>query len=110
LPRSFKFEGQVIFISNKRMDQVDQAVRDRCAKVDVSMSPLQRIERMEHVLKDVMPHVSLHRRKEALELLRDNCEVARDISFRSLMNTITIRNEPGLKDWRELALFSLLEN
>ncbi|NDB82505.1 MAG: hypothetical protein EB127_07165 [Alphaproteobacteria bacterium] len=47
LPRSFKFTGSIVFISNKDMDSLDQAVRSRALCVDLSMTEEQKIERMD---------------------------------------------------------------
>jgi hypothetical protein len=110
LPPCFKFEGQIIFITNLPMEKIDEAVRTRCFKVDVAMSKAQRCERMESVLANVMPDVDMDFKKDALKLLRDNLEVAQDVSFRALMNLIKIRIDPTVKDWTKLGRFALIEN
>jgi len=38
LPRSFNFEGRVIFISNMTQDKIDQAIRSRSMMIDLSMT------------------------------------------------------------------------
>ena len=38
LPRSFSFEGRVIFISNMDQDRIDQAIRSRSMMIDLSMT------------------------------------------------------------------------
>ena len=38
LPRSFNFEGRVIFISNMEQDRIDQAIRSRSMMIDLSMT------------------------------------------------------------------------
>lgn len=110
LPPCFKFEGQIIFITNLPMEKIDEAVRTRCFKVDVAMSKEQRCERMESVLEHVMPDVDVEFKRDALKLLRDNLEVAQDVSFRALMNLIKIRIDPTVKDWTKLGRFALIEN
>jgi hypothetical protein len=109
LPQCFKFEGQVIFITNLPMDKVDEAVRTRCFKVDVSMSKEQRVQRMETVLADVMPEVDIEYKRDAIGLLKDNLHIAADVSFRSLMNLIKIRIDPAVRDWVKLGKFALLQ-
>ena len=109
LPSCFKFEGQVIVISNMNISQIDEAFRTRCFKVDVAMSPEQRIQRMRTVLHDVMPHVDYNHKLEALELMADSINIAQDISFRSLMSVITIRTEPSVKNWKRMARYSLAQ-
>jgi hypothetical protein len=108
LPQSFKFEGSIIFISNLPMHKVDEAVRTRCFKVDVSMTTAQRIERMRGVLPDLMPEIDMSMKEEAMKVLEDNQNLTDDINFRSLMNTITIRIQDK-PNWSNLAKFALLE-
>jgi hypothetical protein len=108
LPPCFRFEGQVIFITNLDMNKVDEAIRTRAFKVDVSMTKAQRVERMEAVLGEVMPEVELEAKQEALDLLKEHMHLCSDINFRALMNVIKIRTE-AVGDWRKLATFTLTQ-
>ena len=108
LPMTFKFKGKIIFISNMKLAKIDEAVKTRCFKVDLSMSKPQRIERMRNVLDGVLPQVELDHKQDALALLEENMNLTDDINFRSLMNLITIRNS-GSKDWKKLGVYSLTE-
>jgi len=110
LPPCFKFEGQIIFVTNLPMEKIDEAVRTRCFKVDVAMSKEQRCDRMESVLENVMPDIDMDYKHDALKLLRDSLDVANDVSFRALMNIIKIRIDPTVKDWQKLGRFALIEN
>jgi hypothetical protein len=110
LPQCFRFQGQVIFITNMDMAKIDEAVRTRCFKADLSITKEQRVERMEAVLENVMPNVEIELKRDALQLLRDNLDVAIDVSFRALMNLIKIRIDPAVKDWQKLGQFTLLQN
>lgn len=112
LPPCFKFEGQVIIICNQEMEKINEAVRTRCFKVDVSMTYEQRIQRMRSVLADVMPEVDISLKTEALDLIANNLDTAKDVSFRSLMNVIKIRCESEIDDekdlsWQDVALYSI---
>jgi hypothetical protein len=78
--------------------------------LDLSMTKEQRVERMEAVLENVMPNVEIELKRDALQLLRDNLDVAIDVSFRALMNLIKIRIDPAVKDWQKLGQFTLLQN
>jgi hypothetical protein len=108
LPLTFKFNGKIIFISNMKLHKIDEAVKTRCFKVDLSMTKQQRIERMRSVLDDVMPHIDREHKVEALDLLEEHMHVTNDINFRTLMNMTTIRvsNSPN---WKKLAIYSLTE-
>ena len=108
LPSTFKFNGSIIFITNMAMAKIDEAVKTRCYKVDVSMTFPQRIERMEAVLADVMPDIDLDKKVDALNLIKENLHRVKDVNFRSLMNLITIRET--VANWKPLATFALLEH
>lgn len=108
LPSTFKFNGSIIFITNLPLAKIDEAVRTRCYKVDVSMTFPQRVERMEAVLENVMPDIDLDKKTEALDLIKGNLHRVKDVNFRSLMNIITIRDT--VENWKPLATFALLEH
>lgn len=113
LPKSFKFEGSVIFITNRQLSSLDEAVRTRCFKIDVSMTKEQRIERIRsqlyHVMKD-NPEVTDQVREESLQLMVDNLHIIKSVNFRALQNVISIRIDPLMKnkDWKKLGKFALL--
>lgn len=110
LPSTFKFNGSIIFITNLPFSKIDEAVKTRCYKVDVSMTFPQRVERMEAVLPNVMPDVPMEEKVDALNLVKENLHRVKDVNFRALMNTITIRTDPDIDDWKSLATFALLEH
>ena len=107
LPLSFKFKGNIIFISNMPLYKIDEAVKTRCFKVDLSMTKPQRIEHMRNVIHDVMPDVDTELKHESLNLLEEHMHVTEDINFRSLMNVITIRNSKS-KNWKKLGVYALM--
>jgi len=107
LPRSFKFTGSIVFISNKDMESLDQAVRSRALCVDLSMSEEQKIERMDTIISDVdfMPEYSKEFKYDALEFLRSMVKSVQNLSLRSLISVVKIRAEGG--EWKELAKYVL---
>jgi hypothetical protein len=109
IPTTFKFTGKIMFISNMRLDELDEAIRTRCFKVDLTMTKEQSIQRMRSVLPHVMPDVDMDLKVEALDLLEENLDITDDINFRSLMNLITIRKS-GSPDWKRLGTYLLTEN
>ena len=110
LPPCFKFEGQVIFVTNMDMEKVPEPILTRCLKVNMAMSPLQRIERMRSVLVNVMPDIDQQFKEDALNLLEKHVNVTKNVNFRALIQTIGIRIDPATKNWERLALFSLIES
>ena len=107
LPRSFNFEGRVIFISNMNQDRIDQAIRSRSMMIDLSMSAEQKIDRMEYIAEstEFLPEFSLQHKKDALELIRELANEAKEISLRTLISITKIR--ASNKEWKEMATYLL---
>lgn len=107
LPRSFNFEGRVIFISNMEQDRIDQAIRSRSMMIDLSMTADQKIDRMEYIAKsdEFMPEFELSHKMDALGLIREISSEAKEISLRTLISVTKIR--ASNKEWKDLATYML---
>lgn len=105
LPRVFEFTGRVIFISNMAQNAIDQAIRSRAMRIDLSMTPDQKIDRMGAILHGVLPEYTMKVKKDALEFLRTHAHQATDLNIRTLMNVAKIRM--AVKDWEDLALYTI---
>jgi hypothetical protein len=107
LPRSFNFEGRVIFISNLGQDKIDQAIRSRSILIDLSMSKEQKIDRMEHIAMEpaFMGEYSKEHKKDALDMIREIKDEAREISLRTLISVCKIR--ASNKNWKDMARYVL---
>jgi len=107
LPRSFNFEGRVIFISNMDQDRIDQAIRSRSMMIDLTMSAEQKIDRMEFIAdsSDFMPEFTKEHKQDALALIREIANDAKEISLRTLISVTKIR--ASNKDWKEMATYIL---
>lgn len=107
LPRSFNFEGRVIFISNLGQDKIDQAIRSRSMMIDLSMTTEQKLERMDFIVrdKDFLPEYELQVKVDAMNLIRKLKDEAKEISFRTLISVSKIR--ASNTDWEELAEYML---
>jgi hypothetical protein len=108
LPRSFEFTGRVIFISNLSQDSIDQAIRSRSMMIDLSMTPAQKIERMEAIAKsdEFLPEYDADVKADALNLIRELKDVAKEISLRTLISVTKIRAS-NPKDYKDLAEYML---
>lgn len=108
LPRSFEFEGRVIFISNLPASKMDQAIRSRSMNVDLAMTAAQKIERMGVIMleDDFMPGVPLQFKKDALAMIDECKDEAKEISLRTLISVTKIRSTG--EGWEELAKYTLV--
>jgi hypothetical protein len=107
LPRSFSFEGRVIFISNMDQDRIDQAIRSRSMMIDLSMTHDQKIDRMEYIAKseEFLPEYDAKIKSDALSLIRSVGKEAKEISLRTLIAVAKIR--ASNKEWKDLATYML---
>ena len=107
LPRSFNFEGRVIFISNLDQDKIDQAIRSRSMMIDLSMTTDQKIDRMEHIaaLDEFMPEYDAKVKTDALNLIKEIKDDCKEISLRTLIAVCKIR--ASNKDYKDLATYML---
>lgn len=107
LPRSFNFEGRVIFISNLDEGKIDQAIRSRSMMIDLTMTLDQKIERMETIamMDEFMPEYDKVIVKDALDLIREVKDDAKEISLRTLIAVSKVRASND--NWKDLATYIL---
>jgi hypothetical protein len=107
LPRSFNFEGRVIFISNLDEGKIDQAIRSRSMMIDLSMTTDQKIERMETIAaaEEFLPEYDSSIKNDALALIRELKDEVKEISLRTLISVSKIR--ASNTDWKDLATYML---
>jgi hypothetical protein len=109
LPRMFEFTGGVVFISNRSINKIDQALRTRSMCIDLSMTLEQKIDRMNVIMNEpsFLPEISVAMKRDALRLIDKHKTVAREVSLRTLIAVTKIRAE-GDSDWEDLATYSLV--
>jgi hypothetical protein len=92
IPRSFRFEGGVIFVSNMTRNRIDQAVRSRSINVDLSMTTDQKLDRMEVLIAEdeFLPEISTNYKQLALEIIREVKDKAREINLRTLISVTKV--------------------
>jgi hypothetical protein len=107
LPRSFNFEGRVIFISNLDDGKIDQAIRSRSMMIDLTMSTDQKIERMATIAAsdEFLPEYEKNIVTDAIELIREIKDECKEISLRTLISVSKVR--ASNKDWKDLATYML---
>jgi len=106
LPKTFKFTGQIIFITNIVLDRLDQAVRTRAMCVDLSMTEEQKLERMAVIAEseEFLPNVSDESKRLALDYLKGLVGKVPNMSLRTLITVAKIADSED-KDWQSLAKY-----
>lgn len=107
LPRSFIFNGRVIFISNMRREQIDQAILTRAYCVDLAMTHAQKIERMEMLVNSdsFLPQFAYEYKHDALNLIASLGLAVKEISLRTLQAVVCVR--AANTNWEQLATYVL---
>ena len=106
LDKTFKFTGQVIFITNVSSEKLDQAVKSRAMVVDLSMTRDEMLERMRTIAEssDFLPEITKTYKTAALSFLQENLDKVSNLSLRTLIQTVKIANS-GDSAWKKLALY-----
>ena len=106
LDKTFKFTGQVIFITNVSSEKLDQAVKSRAMVVDLSMTRDEMLERMRTIAEssDFLPEITKTYKTAALSFLQENLDKVSNLSLRTLIQTVKIANSGDLS-WKKLALY-----
>ena len=110
LDKTFKFKGQIIFITNIPLERLDQAVRTRALCVDLSMTEDQKLERMEVIAMsdEFLPAIEKVIVKEALSFLKGLIGTIPNMSLRSLISVSKIANTRK-SDWKDLAKYVVMQ-
>jgi len=112
-PSNFIFDGQVIFISNLNINQIDAAVKSRSFAIDVTLKATDVFARMESVLDKMIPDVVIFGqkktvpmsvKKEVLEILKkDGVDLNKEANMRTFLNAVKIRMS-GDPNWRQMMI------
>lgn len=105
-PNKFKFNGRIIFISNKKKSSLDQAVLSRSLVVDLSMSADDKIERMRHILAAILPEYSIGVKEQALDFLEEVKNKA-ELNIRTLIMVSKIVDSYPT-NWKDMASYMVL--
>ena len=109
LPNVFEFKGRVVFISNLPSYAMDQAVITRSMAVDLTMTNMQKVERMQYLLnqKDFMPEFAMDYKVDAIKLIEQLVDKVKELSLRSLIQVTNIRKSNPNGNWKKLAEYVL---
>lgn len=104
-PNQFNFTGRIVFISNKDKSKIDGAILSRSLVVDLTMTPIEKIQRMNFIIEDILPEFDLECKKEALEFLDENKDKT-SLNIRSLIMISKIR-KTFPESWKNLATYMI---
>lgn len=102
-PQHFDFTGRIIFISNKSKEKIDEAILTRSLTVDLTMTPDDKVTRMEAILGNILPEYDMNVKQDALGFLKT---VKDDVSLNMRMLIMVAKMRLMYPDtWRNLATY-----
>ena len=102
-PQHFDFTGRIIFISNKSKEKIDEAVLTRSLTVDLTMTPDDKVARMESILGNILPEYDMDVKQDALGFLKS---VKDEVSLNMRMLIMVAKMRLMYPDtWRSLASY-----
>lgn len=111
IPKRFMFTGTIVFVSNRQIDQIDQALRSRALCIDLTMTKAQKIERIASIGRSdrfiSQQRTSIEAVDEAIELIESIVDHISDLNMRTLIKAIQLRSTvPNWKDTFEFVATS----
>ena len=105
IPPRFDFTGSVIFISNRMLADIDEAVHNRSLVIDLQMSRAEILERMQTLLPHVETNATAEQRRLAMRFIREWAPSIQQLSLRTLISVLRIiRANP--RSWESLAIYA----
>ena len=102
LPSEFEFDGQVVFISNLHLSQIESAIRSRTMAIDITLRAQDVFVRIESILDKLAPGIDFKLKKEALKHLKVNHDkLGKPANLRTMLNAAKIR-AGGSPNWKRL--------
>ena len=102
-PQHFDFTGRIIFISNKSKEKIDEAILTRSLTVDLTMTPDDKVARMESILGNILPEYDMDVKQDALGFLKS---VKEEVSLNMRMLIMVSKMRLQFPDtWRDLASY-----
>ena len=102
-PQHFDFTGRIIFISNKAKEKIDEAILTRSLTVDLTMTPDDKVTRMESILGNILPEYDMDVKQDALGFLKS---VKDDVSLNMRMLIMVAKMRLMYPEtWRSLATY-----
>lgn len=110
LPRKFPFEGSVIFISNKRPEEINYALKTRTIMIDVFMATDEKLDRMDYIInnpeEEFLPEYSIEEKMDAFGLISSVKHSIKELSLRTQIIATKIRAAYP-NDWKDMATYVL---
>jgi len=105
LPTTFDFSAKIVFISNREVKKIPQAVISRSMTLDLQFTQAEVIERIGQLAPVIFPEFAESEIQEIMDLIAENVGVISDLNLRTLIKIGRVFKS-GCKDWKSVAIFT----
>jgi len=106
IPNKFTFTSGIIFISNLPERKFDTAVLSRSARVDLSLTKEEIINRIEDKIDNFPPDIPASKKIEVLEFIREYQGMIKRIDFRTF-ERVAVQAMTGHPKWQAWAMHNI---
>jgi hypothetical protein len=107
IPLKFDYDGRIIFVTNKLVQELDGPLRTRSLVVNLQMTRQEILDWLEHLLPDIKGF-SMADKTEALAFIRSVAPAVGLLSIRTILMVLRIMKASPL-DWQELSEHTLTQ-
>src|ERR1035437_218392 len=107
IPLKFEYDGRIIFVTNKLVQELDGPLRTRSLVVDLQMTGQEILDWLEHLLPDIKGF-SMADKTKALAFIRSVAPAVGLLSIRTILMVLKIMKASPL-DWQELSEHTLTQ-
>jgi hypothetical protein len=104
IPPRFDFTGEVIFVSNRRLQDIDEALHSRSLVIDPQMSPAEILERMEVLLPNLQTSATAEQRRRTMNFIRKWAPSILQLRLRTRLSVVRII-QAHPHNWEQLAVY-----
>ena len=108
LPTKFRFQGQVIFLSNRALSDIDLSIHSRSLVIDYHVSRKEILAFMETILPSLESAATPEQRQSGLEFVREWAPRMKHLSIRKLISVLRIITAHPT-DWEPLAIHTIIQ-
>jgi hypothetical protein len=105
-PKSFCYNGQVIFVSNRLLSDIDDAIHSRSLVIDYFMSREEILQHMEAILPLIKSKATPEQRQRGLDFVREWAPGIRQLNLRTLVSVLRIITAHPT-NWKPLAIYTV---
>ena len=107
IPLKFEYDGRIIFVTNKLVQELDGPLRTRSLVVNLQMTRQEILDWLEHLLPDIKGF-SMADKTKALAFIRSVAPAVGLLSIRTILMVLKIMKASPL-DWQELSEHTLTQ-